>query len=152
MSRKMETPGKSGKKSKKEKSSKKKSGKKEKKRALEDDEAVVTTPVASVKDEGSTSKKGKGERTVHAPRFFPLSAIASPLASDEEAKKLFVLVGKAIKANKVRRGVKEGTKFLRKGEKGIMIFAGRSVFGRVVFVILKEFFYPFFQGMLNRWM
>lgn len=52
------------------------------------------------------------------------SPISNPLASDDLAKELFGLIALAVKANAVRRGVKEATKFLRKGEKGIMVFAG----------------------------
>lgn len=86
------------------------------------------------------------KRAQHAPRFFPLNPIANPLASDELATEVFGLLAQAVKGNKVRRGVKvrslrpgacgararsvltarsqEATKFVRKGEKGIMVFAG----------------------------
>jgi H/ACA ribonucleoprotein complex subunit 2 len=51
------------------------------------------------------------------------ATIAHPYASDKLQKKCFKLVGKASQAKKIRRGIKEVTKALRKGEKGVVILA-----------------------------
>ena len=50
--------------------------------------------------------------------------IAKPLASEKLAGKLYKTVRKAAKKKTLRRGVKEVTKSLRKGEKGFTILAG----------------------------
>mmetsp|Transcript_30043 Transcript_30043/g.21797 ORF Transcript_30043/g.21797 Transcript_30043/m.21797 type:complete len:141 (+) Transcript_30043:39-461(+) len=52
-----------------------------------------------------------------------VSPIAEPLASDKMQKKLIKLVKKAMKEKKVRRGVKETVKAVRKGAKGVVIIA-----------------------------
>ncbi|KAL7746291.1 snoRNA-binding protein [Sorochytrium milnesiophthora] len=59
-----------------------------------------------------------------APTSRLLAPIASPLATDKLTKKLLKAVKRAAKDKKVRRGVKEVSKGLRKGEKGIVILAG----------------------------
>ncbi|XP_054765452.2 H/ACA ribonucleoprotein complex subunit 2-like protein [Lytechinus pictus] len=53
-----------------------------------------------------------------------VSPIANPLASRKLTKKLYKVIKKASKVKMVRRGVKEVQKFLRKGEKGFVVFAG----------------------------
>ena len=50
--------------------------------------------------------------------------IAKPLASEKLASRLYRTVRKAAKKKTLRRGVKEVTKSLRKGEKGFTILAG----------------------------
>lgn len=51
-------------------------------------------------------------------------AIAKPLASKKLTGRLYKAVRKAAKHKTLRRGVKEVTKSLRKGEKGIAVLAG----------------------------
>ena len=51
-------------------------------------------------------------------------AIAKPLASKKLASRLYKAIRKAAKHKTLRRGVKEVTKSLRKGEKGIAVLAG----------------------------
>ncbi|XP_071480666.1 H/ACA ribonucleoprotein complex subunit 2-like protein [Diadema antillarum] len=53
-----------------------------------------------------------------------VSPIANPMASRKLTKKLYKVIKKASKVKMVRRGVKEVQKFLRKGEKGFVVFAG----------------------------
>ncbi|XP_033102923.1 H/ACA ribonucleoprotein complex subunit 2-like protein [Anneissia japonica] len=53
-----------------------------------------------------------------------VSCIAQPLASEKLAKKLYKAIKKASKKKMVRRGVKEIQKFVRKGERGFVVFAG----------------------------
>jgi len=50
--------------------------------------------------------------------------IANPLASRKLAKKLFKVMKKAQKQKHLRKGVREVQKFIRKGERGIVILAG----------------------------
>ncbi|KAI9317227.1 50S ribosomal protein L30e-like protein [Dichotomocladium elegans] len=53
-----------------------------------------------------------------------VSPIAKPMAEKKLVKKLFKTVKKASKAKHVRRGVKEVSKAIRKGEKGLVVIAG----------------------------
>ncbi|XP_077448515.1 H/ACA ribonucleoprotein complex subunit 2-like protein [Stigmatopora argus] len=56
-----------------------------------------------------------------------VNAIAQPLATRKLSKKLYKCVKKASNLKNIRRGVKEVQKFLRKGEKGIVLFAGDTL-------------------------
>ncbi|KAL9983566.1 hypothetical protein ACROYT_G005759 [Oculina patagonica] len=51
-------------------------------------------------------------------------AIAKPLAGRKLTKRLYKTVKKASKSKSLRRGVKEVSKALRKGEKGFVVIAG----------------------------
>lgn len=53
-----------------------------------------------------------------------VNAISQPLASRKMTKKLHKLVKKATLAKSVRRGVKEVSKAIRKGEIGLLVIAG----------------------------
>jgi len=53
-----------------------------------------------------------------------LAIIARPLASDELTKRCFKLVKKAAKVKKLKRGVREVVKAIRKGETGLLLIAG----------------------------
>jgi len=53
-----------------------------------------------------------------------LSVIANPLAEEKLLKKTLKLVKKASKGKKIRRGVKEVQKALRKKQKGVCVLAG----------------------------
>jgi len=53
-----------------------------------------------------------------------IGPIANPLASKKLSKKLYKCIKKAHKQKQIRKGVREVQKFLRKGEKGLVIFAG----------------------------
>lgn len=53
-----------------------------------------------------------------------LSPISQPLASKKLARKLCKTAKKAAKAKQLRQGIKEVQKFVRKGEKGILVLAG----------------------------
>lgn len=52
--------------------------------------------------------------------------IANPLASRKLTKKLFKVVKKAQKQKQLRKGIREVQKFVRKGETGMIIFAGNT--------------------------
>ena len=52
------------------------------------------------------------------------SVIAKPMAGRKLTKRLYKTVRKAKKAKKLRRGVREVVKALRKNEKGVVILAG----------------------------
>ncbi|KAK2872857.1 hypothetical protein QQF64_017482 [Cirrhinus molitorella] len=56
-----------------------------------------------------------------------LNPIANPLASRKLSKKLYKCIKKAAKVKQIRRGVKEVQKFLNKGERGIVVFAGDTL-------------------------
>ena len=53
-----------------------------------------------------------------------VSVIAKPLASKKLTKRLYKAVKKAQKAKRLKRGVREVVKGLRKNEKGIVVLAG----------------------------
>lgn len=53
-----------------------------------------------------------------------LAVIAKPLAGKKLHKRLFKLVKKATKAKKVKRGVKEALKAIKKDQKGLVVLAG----------------------------
>lgn len=53
-----------------------------------------------------------------------VSVIAKPMASRKLTKRLYKTVRKAKKAKKLRRGVREVVKALRKNEKGVVVLAG----------------------------
>ncbi|XP_077596872.1 H/ACA ribonucleoprotein complex subunit 2-like protein [Stigmatopora nigra] len=56
-----------------------------------------------------------------------VNAIAQPLATRKLSKRIYKCVKKASRVKNIRRGVKEVQKFLRKGEKGIVILAGDTL-------------------------
>ncbi|XP_039258954.2 H/ACA ribonucleoprotein complex subunit 2-like protein [Styela clava] len=64
------------------------------------------------------NKKTYDELLVH------LNPISKPLASRKLTRRLYKCVKKASKEKKLRRGVKEVQKFLKKGERGFVVFAG----------------------------
>jgi len=70
------------------------------------------------------SKEAASSSAAAAPTVFFSSPIAQPLADSGLSEKALRLVRKGAKAKKLRRGVKEVTKALRKGEKGVCIIAG----------------------------
>lgn len=53
-----------------------------------------------------------------------VNEIAKPMASKKLTKKLYKVVKKAHKAKRLRRGVREVVKALRKNEKGVVVLAG----------------------------
>lgn len=53
-----------------------------------------------------------------------VNEIAKPMASKKLTKKLYRVVKKAQKAKRLRRGVREVVKALRKNEKGVVVLAG----------------------------
>eukprot|EP01027_Heterolobosea_sp_BB2_P024983 GEZU01037870.1.p1 GENE.GEZU01037870.1~~GEZU01037870.1.p1 ORF type:complete len:174 (-),score=66.94 GEZU01037870.1:91-612(-) len=72
------------------------------------------------KKERKETKDEQAESTVE-PKLNP---IAKPLADKKLTKKLFKLTKKAKEAKSIRKGVKEVTKAIRKGQKGLVILAG----------------------------
>eukprot|EP01103_Thecamoeba_quadrilineata_P003356 TRINITY_DN13147_c0_g1_i1.p1 TRINITY_DN13147_c0_g1~~TRINITY_DN13147_c0_g1_i1.p1 ORF type:complete len:169 (-),score=52.33 TRINITY_DN13147_c0_g1_i1:13-519(-) len=73
------------------------------------------------KNKKSTEEKSPSKET---PPTLHKSPIAFPLADDKLTEKLFKLVQKTTKAKGIKRGVKEATKSIRKGEKGLCLLAG----------------------------
>lgn len=58
-------------------------------------------------------------------KFKYMNAMASPVAPKKLAKKLFKVVKQAAKQkNYIRLGLRETQKYIRRGEKGLVIFAG----------------------------
>ena len=53
-----------------------------------------------------------------------VNAIAKPMANKKLTKKLYKAVKKAQKAKRLKRGVREVVKGLRKNEKGVVVLAG----------------------------
>ena len=90
------------------------------------DEAVVVEKASKA---APSPSKAKAEVKVVDERPYEelitlVSAIAKPLASKKLTKKLYKVVKKSQKAKRLKRGVREVVKGLRKGEKGLVVFAG----------------------------
>ena len=85
---------------------------------------------------GTAMEEGKADETldksllekVDRPEYDELitmlNVVSKPLASKKLTKKIYKLVKKSAKEKKLRRGVKEVSKALRKGEKGVILLAG----------------------------
>nr|CAB3264322.1 H/ACA ribonucleoprotein complex subunit 2-like protein [Phallusia mammillata] len=71
----------------------------------------------------STNEVEAGEKTYKELLQY-LNPIAKPLASKKTTKRIYRCVKKASKQKTLRRGVKEVQKYLKKGEKGFVVFAG----------------------------
>ena len=103
------------------------SDKKKKKKDKKKEEKIVNDDV-EMKDGGSTPKskstKEAAAAKTYEERVKAVNVIAHPLADKKSTKKAHKLVKKAATAKKLRRGVKEVVKGLRKGEKGLAILAG----------------------------
>jgi H/ACA ribonucleoprotein complex subunit 2 len=70
------------------------------------------------------SSKAAAVSKTYEERVEAVNCICHPLASKKSTKKAHKLVKKASSAKRIRRGVKEVIKGLRKGEKGLVILAG----------------------------
>merc|ERR1712063_169676 len=71
-----------------------------------------------------SSKKRKSSVGAEPSTAVYLSPISKPLASEKQTKKLLRLTKKASKEKKLKRGVKEVVKAIRKNETGLCIIAG----------------------------
>lgn len=68
---------------------------------------------------------GENSGPSYEDKFKYMNAMASPVAPKKLAKKLFKCIKQATKQkNCVRLGLRETQKYIRRGEKGIVIFAG----------------------------
>ncbi|KAL3864050.1 hypothetical protein ACJMK2_005761 [Sinanodonta woodiana] len=76
------------------------------------------------KSEDGDVSEGKGSKTLWEEKIRFLCAIAQPLASRKLTKRLYKVVKKASKHKQLRKGVREVQKFVRKGERGILLLAG----------------------------
>merc|ERR1719410_2513270 len=74
---------------------------------------------------GKDKKSSKGEEVSYEESLKAVSIISQPLASRKTTKKILKLV-KKVKSYKhhLRRGVKEVLKYVRRGEKGLVVLAG----------------------------
>ena len=92
-------------------------GKHKHKKAEEDEEE--TTPEGM-----DTSQVKDDESKTYEELLALVNAIAKPMASRKLTKKLYKTVKKAQKVKRLKRGVREVVKGLRKSEKGIVVLAG----------------------------
>merc|ERR1740117_1063599 len=74
-------------------------------------------------DVSSADATTKGSKT-YEERVLAINIISKPLANKKSTKKCHKLVKKAATAKRIRRGVKEVVKGIRKGESGLCILAG----------------------------
>eukprot|EP01102_Stenamoeba_stenopodia_P020734 TRINITY_DN8198_c0_g1_i1.p1 TRINITY_DN8198_c0_g1~~TRINITY_DN8198_c0_g1_i1.p1 ORF type:complete len:227 (-),score=72.45 TRINITY_DN8198_c0_g1_i1:68-667(-) len=107
--------------------------KKKKKEKKEDDDVMEVTESKEEGSKGKSDSKSKKRRTSEVVKkegeesndqILLLSPISSPLANAKLTSKLFTLVKTASKEKKLRRGVKEVVKAIRKNEKGLCVLAG----------------------------
>ncbi|CAN0134535.1 unnamed protein product [Ascophyllum nodosum] len=76
------------------------------------------------KTKDSKAKKPEAEAVPYEVRMRAVTAISKPMASEKQTKRLYKLVRRSSKEKIVRRGVKEVSKGIRVGKKGICIIAG----------------------------
>jgi len=99
-------------------------GREKKKRASEGGEEKKKKSKKSV-GSGGTPIRAVVDKTSSKPvDASHLSPIAVPLAGVEVVSEVFELIKKAAKGKLIRRGIREVAKAIRKGQKGICIFAG----------------------------
>ncbi len=82
----------------------------------------MKSPKSAKKAKKSDEKESSGK--TYEERVEAVNIIAKPLACKKTTKKAHKLVKKAASAKRIRRGVKEVVKGLRKGEGGLCILAG----------------------------
>ncbi|XP_018930047.2 H/ACA ribonucleoprotein complex subunit 2-like protein [Cyprinus carpio] len=83
--------------------------------------------MTKVKKEKTVEEETGGTEKSYQELIANVNPIANPLASRKLSKKLYKCVKKAAKTKQIRRGVKEVQKFINKGEKGIVVFAGDTL-------------------------
>ena len=82
----------------------------------------MKSPKSAKKSKKSSDEKSSGK--TYEERVEAVNIIAKPLANKKSTKKAHKLVKKAASSKRIRRGVKEVVKGLRKGEGGLCILAG----------------------------
>ena len=91
---------------------------KEKKTTQQDETMDTSTP--NLEENG-----GENTGPSYEDKFKYMNAMASPVAPKKLAKKLFKCVKQATKQkNYIRLGLRETQKYIRRGEKGLVVFAG----------------------------
>ncbi|CAF0758351.1 unnamed protein product [Didymodactylos carnosus] len=99
---------------------------KEKKRTKsenkDDGEDMDTLPAnTTIKEDDNKEENGRS----YEDKFQFMNPIANPVASKKVAKKLFKCIKQASKhKNYLRLGLRETQKYIRRGEKGLVVFAG----------------------------
>lgn len=78
----------------------------------------------SKKSDRTSSASATASGKTYEERVEAVNVIAKPLACKKSTKKAHKLVKKAATAKRIRRGVKEVVKGLRKGEGGLCVLAG----------------------------
>ncbi|XP_046849375.1 H/ACA ribonucleoprotein complex subunit 2-like protein [Xenia sp. Carnegie-2017] len=104
---------------------KKKKRKEENAVEMEETNTDIDTPKKTKKEvnESSCASPSAGQPT-YDELLKMVNEIARPMATKKLTKTLYKTCRKAVKVKSVRRGVKEVTKALRKGEKGVVVLAG----------------------------
>lgn len=85
-----------------------------------DDEATCPPSIETSESKDQTLDESKSYEEL----VTLVNAIAKPMASKKLTKKLYKAVKKAQKAKRLKRGVREVVKGLRKNEKGVVVLAG----------------------------
>jgi H/ACA ribonucleoprotein complex subunit 2 len=123
---------------------KKKMTKDKKQNANQQDDAMDTsTPVLGENGAGNDSENaGPG----YEDKFKFMNAMASPVAPKKLAKKIFKCIKQGTKQkNYIRLGLRETQKYIRRGEKGIVVLAGNvtpiDIYSHMPVVCGKEIFF-----------
>ena len=95
-------------------------GKHKSKSGESDNEATSQAPVETTESQEATVDDSRSYEEL----VTLVNAIAKPMASKRLTKKLYKAVKKAQKAKRLKRGVREVVKGLRKNEKGVVVLAG----------------------------
>lgn len=79
----------------------------------------------STNNPGENGTTNENEGPSYEDKFKFMNAMASPVAPKKLAKKLFKCIKQATKQkNHLRLGLREAQKYIRRGEKGLVVLAG----------------------------
>ena len=79
----------------------------------------------AIPDENGRINEPENTGPTYEDKFKYMNAMASPVAPKKLAKKIFKCIKQAAKQkNYIRLGLRETQKYIRRGEKGFVVFAG----------------------------
>jgi H/ACA ribonucleoprotein complex subunit 2 len=95
---------------------------KDKKHNQKDEAMDTSTPNI---DENGAGNETENTGPTYEDKFKYMNAMASPVAPKKLAKKIFKCIKQATKQkNYIRLGLRETQKYIRRGEKGLVVLAG----------------------------
>lgn len=109
----------------------------------QDEEVMDTSTMAT--GENGTAHDTENTGPSYEDKFKYMNAMTSPVAPKKLAKKLFKCIKQAAKQkNYIRLGLRETQKYIRRGERGLVVFAGNvtpiDIYSHMPVVCGKTFF------------